>query len=179
MTAQRTTTQGTTTLTRAERKYEQNVTQLAPRLASWRTPARRRLLVLLNWGCIAVMAAIAVASYFWLPIAIAWIPMTVAICTCWSMLRTVIDMKDGAPARYLDEYETQTLLHARSTALKALVVILMAIGLLLVWGSSFEFGDGHRLAYAMGGLAILGVFVGGVIPAAAMARTMDPADDPA
>ena len=170
---------GTETLSPAERRYEKQVAKTEGSLRAWRTPARRRLLIRLNWGCIVVMAAIAVASYFWLPVAIAWIPMTAAICVCWSMLRTVIDMKDAAPARYLDEYETQTLLHARSSALKALVAILMAIGLLLVWGSSFEFGDGHRLAYAMGGLAILGVFVGGVIPAAAMARTMEPADDPA
>ncbi|MGN0101414.1 MAG: hypothetical protein ACI39C_10785 [Dietzia sp.] len=171
-----TTDPGAATLSPAELRYEKQLARLEGSLRSWRTPARRRLLVRLNWACIAVMSAIAVTSYFWLPIAIAWIPMTVAICTAWSMLRTVIDMKDAAPARYLDEYETMTLLRARSTALKALVAILMALGMLLVWASSLEFGDGHRLAYALGGLAILGVFVGGVIPAAAMARTMDPAD---
>ena len=169
------------TLTSAERRYEKTVDRLSTSLLSWRTPERRRLLVRLNWACVAVMAAIAVAGFFWLPIVIAWLPMTVAICTVWTMLRTVIDVKDSAPPRYLDEFETQTLLHARSTALSVLVGICFVIGLVLVFGSTMELGDGHRLAYAMGGLAVLAVFVGGIIPAAAMAGTMDPADpaDPA
>ena len=162
--------------TAAERRYEKQVTRTERSLRSWRTPQRRRLLVRLNWGCIAIMAAIAVAGYFWLPIVIAWLPMTVAICTVWTMLRTVIDVKDAAPARYLDEFETQTLLQARSRALSALVAICFVIGVVLIWGSTMEVGDGHRLAYSMGGLAILAVFVGGVIPAAAMARTMDSQD---
>jgi hypothetical protein len=159
------------TLTAAERRYEKSVARLSTSLRSWRTPERRRLLVRLNWACVAVMAAIAVAGFFWFPIVIAWLPMTVAICTVWTMLRTVIDVKDSAPARYLDEFETQTLLRARSTALSVLVGICMVIGL----------GDGHRLGYAMGGIAILAVVVGGIIPAAAMATTMDPVDpaDPA
>lgn len=163
--------------TAAERRYEKQVARTENSLRSWRTPRRRRLLVRLNWACIAVMTAIAVAGYFWLPIVIAWIPMTVAICTVWTMLRTVIDIKDAAPASYLDEFETQTLLQARSRALSALVGICFVIGIVLIWGSSWEIGDGNRLAYSMGGLAILGVFVAGVIPAAAMARTMDPSED--
>ncbi|MDX2356887.1 hypothetical protein [Dietzia sp. PP-33] len=169
------------TLTAAERRYEKSVARLSTSLRSWRTPERRRLLVRLNWACVAVMAAIAVAGFFWFPIVIAWLPMTVAICTVWTMLRTVIDVKDSAPARYLDEFETQTLLRARSTALSVLVGICMVIGLVLVYGSTVELGDGHRLGYAMGGIAILAVFVGGIIPAAAMATTMDPVDpaDPA
>ena len=163
--------------TAAERRYEKQVTRIENSLRSWRTPGRRRLLIRLNWACILVMTAIAVAGYFWLPVVIAWIPMTVAICTVWSMLRIVIDVKDTAPASYLDEFETQTLLHARSRALSALVAICFVIGIVLIWGSSWEIGDGNRLAYSMGGLAILAVFVAGVIPAAAMARTMDPAED--
>lgn len=170
------TTVANDTLTAAERRYEKNVGRIATGLRSWRTPERRQLLVRLNWACVAVMAVIAVAGFFWFPIVIAWLPMTVAICTVWTMLRTVIDIKDSAPARYLDEFETQTLLRARSTALSVLVGICFVIGIVLVWGSTMELGDGHRLAYAMGGLAILAVFVGGIIPAAAMARTMDPAE---
>ncbi len=164
-------------LTTAERRYEKSVARTATSLHSWRTPERRRLLVRLNWACIGVMAVIAVAGYFWLPIVIAWLPMTVAICTALTMLRTVIDVKDTAPSRYLDEFETDTLLRARSTALSAVTGILFTIGIVLVFGSSAEFGDGHRLAYSMGGLAILAVFVGGVIPAAAMSGTMGGAED--
>lgn len=164
------------TLTAAERRYEKLLARTEGSLRSWRTPQRRRLLVRLNWVCIVVMTAIAVAGYFWLPIVIAWLPMTVAICTVWTMLRTVIDVKDSAPARYLDEFETQTLLQARSTALSALVGICFVIGLVLIWVSTTEMGNGHRLAYSMGCLAILAVFVGGVIPASAMAGTMAPED---
>jgi len=168
------------TLTPAEKRFEKNQARTATSLTSWRTPARRRLLVRLNWACIAVMAAIAVGSYFWLPVAIAWIPMTAAICAVWTMLRVTIDCRDAAPARYLDEFETATLLHARSRALSAVTAILFVIAMVLIAGSSMELGDGHRLAYAMGGLAILTIFVAGIIPAAAMARTMDPVEpDPA
>lgn len=163
-------------LTAAERRYEKQVSRTERSLSSWRTPQRRRLLVRLNWGCIAIMAAIAVAGYFWRPIVIAWLPMTVAICTVWTMLRTVIDVKDAAPARYLDEFETQTLLQARSTALSVTSGILFAMALVLIFVSSLELGEGHRLAYAMGGLAILAFFVSAIIPAAAMARTMEPQD---
>ncbi|PAY22089.1 hypothetical protein CEY15_15520 [Dietzia natronolimnaea] len=167
------------TLTAAERRYETTVARLSGSLPTWRTPERRRLLVRLNWACVAVMALIALAGFFWFPIVIAWVPMAVAICAVWTMLRTVIDVKDTDPPRYLDEFETQTLLRARSTALSVLVGFCFVIGIVLVFGSSMELGDGHRLAYAMGGVAILGVFVGGIIPAAAMAGTFDPADDPA
>lgn len=165
------------TLTGAERRYEKNLARTGGMLRSWRTPARRRLLVRLNWACIAVMAAIAVIGFFWFPIVLAWLPMTVAIMTAWTMLRVTIDARDTAPLRYLDEFEAETLLRARSTALSVLTGLLAVIALALVFGASFEVGDGHRLAYAMGGLGILGVFVGGVIPAAAMARTMDDEDE--
>ncbi|MFN7241884.1 MAG: hypothetical protein ACK4M5_01325, partial [Dietzia cercidiphylli] len=76
----------THTPTAAETRYAKNTAQLSGSLTSWRTPERRRLLVRLNWSCVAIMAAIAVVGYFWLPIILAWIPMTVAICTVWTML---------------------------------------------------------------------------------------------
>ena len=163
----------TTTPTRAERRYEKNLARTGGMLHSWRTPARRRLLVRLNWACVGLMAAIAVVGFFWLPIVLAWIPMTAAICTVWSMLRVAIDAKDTAPARYLDELETDTLLRARSTALSVATGIFFVIAMVLVYGAVLEVGEGHRLAYSMGGLAILAVFVCGIIPASAMARTMD------
>ena len=162
-------------LTPAEQRYEKKVAATEGRLGSWRTPARRRLLVRLTWLCLAIMAAIAVVGYFWFPIVIAWIPMTAAICVTWTMLRTTIDVKDVAPARYLDEVEAATLLHARSRALSLVSGGLFVISMILIYGSSFEIGDGHRLAYSMGGLGILTFLAGAVIPAAAMARTMDPA----
>lgn len=171
------TTRSGDTLTAAERRYEKQLSRTEGLLSSWRTPQRRRLLVRLNWVCIGAMAAIAVVGYFQFPIIIAWLPMTVAICTTWTMLRITIDVKDGAPARYLDEFETETLLRARSQALSVVTGILFVLAMVLIFGSSLEIGDGHRLAYAMGGLAILTIFVSGLIPAAAMARTMDPADD--
>lgn len=164
------------TRTAAERRYEKNLARTEGRLRAWRTPARRRLLVRSSWACIAVMAAIAVIGFFWFPIVLAWLPMTVAVCTVWTMLRISIDAKDTAPLRYLDELEAETLLRARSTALSVVTGILFVIAMVLVYGASFEVGDGHRLAYAMGGLGILAVFVSGVIPAAAMARTMDDED---
>lgn len=166
------TTHETTTPTRAELRYEKNLSRTEGMLPSWRTPARRRLLVRLTWACIGIMAAIAVAGFFWFPIVLAWLPMTVAICTTWTMLRISIDSKDTAPLRYLDELEAETLLRARSTALSVLTGILFVVSMVLVFGASLEVGDGHRLAYAMGGLGILAIFVVGVIPAAAMARTM-------
>lgn len=170
------TTHTTATLTRAEKRFEKMQAQTERSLPSWRTPARRRLLVRLNWSCIAIMAVIAVLSYFWFPVVLAWLPMTVAICTVWTMLRVTIDSRDGAPARYLDEFEAATLLQARSRALSVVTGILLVIAMVLIFGASLEIGDGHRLAYAMGGLAVLAIFVGGVIPAAAMAGTMEPAD---
>lgn len=52
------------------------------------------------------------------------------------------------------------------------------ISLVLIFGSSLELGDGHRLAYMMGGLGILTFLASAVIPASAMAQTMDdPAGD--
>lgn len=159
--------------TRAERRFERQQAATSESLRSWRTPARRRLLVQLNWASIGVMAAIAVAGYFWFPIVIAWLPMTVVICTVWTMLRVTIDSKDGAPAGYLDEFELSTLLAARSRALSVTTGILFLIAIVLITGSSLQLGDGHRLAYAMGGLAVLSVFVAGVIPASAMVKTMD------
>lgn len=162
----------TGTLTAAEKRYEMTVSRTADSLTSWRTPARRRLLVQLNWTCLAIMAAIAVVGYFWFPILLAWIPMTVAICVAWTMLRTTIDAKDTAPARYLDEFETATLLDARSRALSLVTGALFVISMVLIFVSSFELGDGFRLAYLMGGLGIITFLAGAVIPAAAMTRTM-------
>lgn len=164
------------TLNAAERRYEKNVARTEGSLRSWRTPQRRRLLVRLNWVCVAIMAVIVVAGYFWLPIMLAWLPMTVAICTVWTMLRTVIDVKDAAPARYLDEFETETLLRARSQALGATSGFLFVMALVLIFVSTLELGDGHRLAYTAGGLSILAFFVAAIIPAAAMAKTMEPQD---
>lgn len=165
------------TLTKAERRYEKNLEQTETSLPSWHTPARRRLLVQLNWICIAIMAAIAVGGYFWLPIVIAWLPMTFAIITSWTMLRVSIDSKDVAPSRYLDEFEASTLLHARSRALSVTTGILFVIAIVLIFASSLQIGDGHRLAYCMGGLAILTFFVASIIPASAMAKSMAPEDE--
>lgn len=163
-------------LTRAEKRFEKNRAQTEKSLPAWRTPARRRLLVRLNWACIAIMAAIAVGGYFWFPIIVAWLPMTVAIITTWTMLRVSIDAKDTAPSGYLDEFETATLLNARSRALSVTTGILFVIAMVLIFGSSLQIGDGHRLAYCMGGIAILAFFVAAIIPASAMAKTLDPVD---
>ena len=165
-------------LTTAERRYEKMIEQNGTRLPTWRTAARRRLLVRLYWASLGIMAAIAVAGYFWFPIILAWLPMTVVICTVWTMLRVTIDSKDTAPARYLDEFETATLLQARSRALNLVTGGLFAISLVLVFGSSLELGDGHRLAYMMGGLGLILFLAGAVIPAAARARTMNAAAEP-
>lgn len=166
------------TLTRAERRYERTQASVAGSLRSWRTPARRRLLVRLNWASLAIMAAIAVGGYFWLGIIIAWLPMTVVICVVWTMLRITIDCKDTAPAGYLDEFETATLMAARSRALSLVTGALFVISMVLIFGSASELGDGHRLAYLMGGLGILTFLASAVIPASAMVKTMDtPADE--
>lgn len=161
------------TLTRAERRYERTLESTEKSLPRWRTAPRRRLLVRLNWSSLAVMAAIAVAGYFWFPIILAWLPMTVVICVVWTMLRITIDSKDTAPARYLDEFETATLLQARSRALNLMSTGMFVISMVLIFGSSLQLGDGHRLAYMMGGLGIITFLAGAVIPAAAMARTMN------
>ncbi len=170
------TTHTTENLTTAEKRYETNVARLSGRLPALRTPPRRRLLVQLNWGCVAIMTAIAVAGYFWTPIILAWLPMTVAICVVWTLLRTVIDMKDEAQARYLDEFETETLLRARSQALSWVSGILFVMAVVLIFVSTLELGDGHRLAYAAGCLSILTFFVAAIVPATAMAGTMDAVD---
>lgn len=159
--------------TTAELRYEKNVARVSLLVPAWRTPARRRLLVRLNWVCLAIMAAIAVAGYFWTPIILAWLPMTIAIIVAWTLLRTVIDMKDVAPARYLDEFETEALLRARSQALSTVSGILFVMAIVLIFVSTLELGDGHRLAYTAGALSILAFFVAAVIPAAAMSRTMN------
>lgn len=174
------TTHANENLTAEERRYEKTVARTTASLHSWRTTSRRRLLVRLNWGCLAIMAAIAVVGYFWRPLILAWLPMSVAIIVTWTVLRTVIDMKDSAPARYLDEFETETLLRARSRALSVVSGILFVMAMVLIFVSSLQLGDGHRLAYSAGGLAILTFFTAAVIPAAAMAGTMEPQDaDPA
>ena len=56
------TTRTADNLTTAEQRYETNVARLSGRLPALRTPPRRRLLVQLNWGCLAIMTAIAVAA---------------------------------------------------------------------------------------------------------------------
>lgn len=172
----------TTGLTRKERRHVTNTERTEGMLTSWRNPARRTLLIRTLWACIAIMAAISVTSYFWMPIVNLWIVMTVVICTVWTMLRITIDSKDTAPTGFLDEFESATLLDARSTALKYTSVSLAIIALVLLVLSSVAFGggphlpDGHRFAYAVGGLALMGFFIGSVIPAAAMAKTMDDED---
>lgn len=171
------TTHTTDTLTRAERRFEKMRAQTERSLPSWRTSARRRLLVQLNWTSLAIMAAIALAGYFWKPIILAWLPMTVVICVVWTMLRITIDSKDSAPAPYLDEFETATLLRARSRALSVVTGGLFVISMVLIFGSSLEAGDGHSLAYLMGCLGILMFLAGAVIPAAAMAGTMEQGAD--
>ena len=161
------------TLTAAEKRYETNLKRTEKSLPGWRTPARRRFLIRANWASLLIMAAIALVSYFWFPIIIAWLPMTVVVITAWVMLRITIDSKDTAPARYLDELETATLLEARSRALNLTNWGLWTIALVLIFGASLEIGDGFRLAYTMGALGILTFLGSSVIPAAAMARTMN------
>lgn len=164
-------------LTTAERRYEKNLARSDGSLQAWRTPERRRLLVRLNWASLAVMAAIALTGYFWLPAVIAWLPMTVVILTVWTMLRVTIDAKDTAPAGYLDEREINTLFEARSRALTLVTAGLFVISIVLIFGAGLQLGDGQRLAYVMGCLGILTFLSGAVIPAAAMTHTMDPVDD--
>lgn len=170
----------TTDFTKKERRYARQEDQLRNSLRSWRTPARRSLLVRANWACIVIMSAIAVAGYFWLAIVLAWLPMTVVILVVWTMLRITIDSKDSAPPRFLDEFEMATLLEARSRALNVTSTLLLVISLVLIIGGASEIGssfsilgDGHRFAYAVGGVALMAFFVSAVIPAAAMTRTMD------
>ena len=161
----------------ADKRYETNLARTRGSLPGWRTLARRRLLVRLLWVSMVTMAAIAIGGYFWFPIIVAWLPMTAAVVALWIMLRIVIDARDTAPAHYLDELEAATLLEARSRALNLISTGMFVISIVLIFGASFEVGDGHRLAYTMGALGILTFLSSAISPASAMARTMDPGED--
>lgn len=160
-------------LNRSEQRYARLTEATRTTLTSLRTPSRRRMLVTALYACLAVMAVVVVTGYFWFTIVVAWIPLTLAVIILWTMLRIAIDKKDEAPLSFLDELEVETLMSARSRAFSVVSWFLFVMAFVLIFGSTFEVGDGHRLAYTMGGLSILAFLTGAMIPAAAMSRTMD------
>lgn len=166
----------TTHLTPTEEKFQRRVDLLSSSLPAWRTPQRRQLLVRGLWATIFAMSITSLISYFWFPIALAWVPLGLMGMVLWTMLRTVIDCKDTAPLRFLDEFEAEELLKARSRAFNFVSGALLVMALVLIFGAAFTVGDGHRLAFAVGGFGIFIFMAGSVIPAARMARLMDDED---
>lgn len=91
----------------------------------WRTPGRTKFLVATYFTALALALVLELAALWWIHfIWFFFIALLVAI-TSWTLLRSTINSKDGAPREVLDDYEQAVLDTWRARALNALSALLI------------------------------------------------------
>lgn len=149
----------------------------------WRSPVRTRILIYsyylsLAVGTLAVLAMMFLPSGSLIPVVIFCGSLVVG-AVIWTMLRTVIKMKDTAPVAALDEYEASVVAHWHTVSSRLLgwlllgyaTIIILAAMLLGQTISVLDFG----LAVALGLILITLLF--NSLPAVGYALTFHTRDE--
>ncbi|MEJ4100764.1 hypothetical protein V5S96_10420 [Corynebacterium mastitidis] len=158
------------------RRWHERRARAPRRLASWRTPARQRLLIAAYFSALTLGVATAVGCFFWKPLAFLWIPVTLVTSVCWFMMRATIDGKDVAPAAALDEYENQVLHRWRSLAYGLAVFLLLLLAFALIALAVGQPADLTRWIYSLGLLTILGYLAAVSLPVVGYSITFHSSD---
>lgn len=143
-------------------------------LSGWRTPHRTRLLVRTYLGSLALGTVISVIQVFWPPVMFAWLLFTVISLASWTMLRTVINIRDVAPEDELDEYELEVLRTWQVTAYGWLVILAMVASTFMIILGASDIGSLDRWMYTGGLFTLLGVLAAVAMPTIAYATTFGP-----
>lgn len=151
------------------RRFLANEAQMAHYLPTWRTQRRRRQLAVSLWAILTLMAITAISTLFVLEPAIAWIPLTIAMCVAWTLVNLTSNRQGEAPRHALDEWELTQRDAARSIGLTVTQALAALPAMGMVFLSTFEIGDAQLLAYGGGMLVITGVLFGGTLPTALIA----------
>lgn len=146
-------------------------------MPNWRTRRRRRILAVAVVALIALMFAVAIASYFTMAAAIVWLPAALIFLPAWTCLQIVSGRQSDAPRHALDEREIAERNSARSIGLSVAQALLLIPIFTLLFGASIDSLDHQALAYSMGGLALASILFSGCLPAVLLAWTR-PDDDP-
>lgn len=146
-------------------------------MPNWRTRRRRRILAVAVVALIALMFAVAIASYFTMAAASVWLPAALIFLPAWTCLQIVSGRQSDAPRHALDEREIAERNSARSIGLSVAQALLLIPIFTLLFGASIDSLDHQALAYSMGGLALASILFSGCLPAVLLAWTR-PDDDP-
>ncbi|MFC6009801.1 hypothetical protein [Nocardia lasii] len=144
----------------------------ATMLLSWRTPPRRRILVIAVTFALTVMAVAGVLSALDLRTAatVATLVAVVVFLPGWTVLRIVSGSVDSAPEQALDETRLVERDRARSTGLAITQSLTMAPLAYLIFAGTFApDADAYRTAYAGGLMMLATILAGGCAPAMIMA----------
>ncbi|WP_420097938.1 hypothetical protein [Corynebacterium sp.] len=158
---------------RAERWIRRSETS-AGQLVHWRTTPRTRLLVRIHLGSLVLLLLGAGIQVFWYPFLIPWFVVVLVSCVSWTMLRTVINLRDVAPASALDEYESAVIRTWQSTAYGWLMLLALAAGTYMVLLSAFGPDDLTRWIYSGGIFTYVGMMAANALPTVAYATTFGP-----
>lgn len=159
---------------RQSERWHRRVEPITTQLPGWRTEARTRLLIRIYLGSLGLGFATAVGQIFWMPLLFVWIPFTLVSCVSWTMLRTVINTRDAAPADELDEYETDVLRTWQAAAYGWLVLLMLGLSGYLIVVSVLLSGDLSHWMYTAGLFTVLGMLSGSAMPTVAYATTFGP-----
>jgi hypothetical protein len=154
---------------KAEAKYAQS-------LPSWRSQARRRILVGILVAAILMLVASSIFAFFgpdWAPLT--WVPGALVMTASWSAIQMVSGRRSDAPADALDEWDLQRRNSARSIGFAVTQAFVMIPAFVLIWGTSFT--DDPRLALGGGFLILSGLIAGICTPGIILAWT-NPDPDP-
>ncbi|HIW91011.1 MAG TPA: hypothetical protein H9870_05035 [Candidatus Corynebacterium avicola] len=151
---------------------------IASSLPKWRTESRTNLLIRLFFAALAFGFLTAVIQIFWPPFIFVWLPVTVATCVFWTMLRTVINTRDVAPSEELDEYESEIVRTWQVVAYGLFTMLTLAIAIYMVIVSTINPDSLNRWIYSGGLFTTLGLMTIIALPTTAYATTFGPVPIP-
>lgn len=165
-------------LTRRADRWRRRSTAVAASLPGWRTEGRTRLLIRIYLGSLAFGLLIGVVQIFWRPALLAWLVFTVVMLVAWTMLRTVINTRDSAPADELDEYEQEVIRNWQAVAYGWLVLLTLAAAVYMIVLGTSGTGDLTHWIYTGGLFTLLGLLAASALPTVAYATTFGPVPPP-
>ena len=151
---------------------------IASSLPKWRTESRTNLLIRLFFAALAFGFLTAVIQIFWPPFIFVWLPVTVATCVFWTMLRTVINTRDVAPSEELDEYENEVVRTWQVAAYGMFSTFTLAVAFYMVFLPVINPDGLDHWIYSGGLFTILGLMAIIAMPTIAYATTFGPVPAP-
>lgn len=161
-------------LARRNDRWRRRSTAIAASLPNWRTEARTRLLIRIYLGSLVFGLLIGIVQIFWRPAVVAWIVFTIVMIVAWTMLRTVINQRDGAPEDDLDEYEYEVIRYWQAIGYGWLTFLAMAASFFMLFLGVWGTGDITHWIYTAGLLTLIGLLAINAMPTVAYANTFGP-----